>query len=177
MWNHSLKEAPSTPADLKCAPFPSLFPPPLLHWALGMLLHLTNTVAHILVRFFPFRGHEVLMRLTNIVTEPVWTNPGRMGPDNGKPCLGDRTGRPFSCHLHGSASLAPYDGWADDETCLGERKTKRLGLPWFEIHTYTAKSFNPSCMCDHHMHQPKPCLVACCGRYLNPGENLALGPA
>ena len=25
-------------------------------------------------------------------------------------------------HLHGSASLAPYDGWAEDETCLGETK-------------------------------------------------------
>jgi hypothetical protein len=35
------------------------------------------------------------------------------------PCLGNRRGRPISQHLHGSASLAPYDGWADDVTCTG----------------------------------------------------------
>lgn len=70
------------------------------------------------------RGHEVLMRLTNTVTEPYWTGFNRMGPDNGHPCnTNGRSGRPFSCHLHGSASLAPYDGWAEDETCYGKIST------------------------------------------------------
>jgi hypothetical protein len=31
-------------------------------------------------------------------------------------------GRPIAVHNHGSASLAPYDGWADDEICSFETK-------------------------------------------------------
>jgi hypothetical protein len=27
----------------------------------------------------------------------------------------------MAVHAHGSASLAPYDGWAEDNICLGER--------------------------------------------------------
>lgn len=35
---------------------------------------------------------------------------------------GEPGGRPISVHLHGSQSLAPYDGWAEDEICGGESK-------------------------------------------------------
>jgi hypothetical protein len=63
-----------------------------------------------------------MVRITNNITAPFFTGPGRLGPDNGAPCIPvfGRTGRPISTHLHGSASLPPYDGWADDDTCLGE---------------------------------------------------------
>lgn len=57
-----------------------------------------------------------MIRITNSITAPFYTAPGRLGPDDGAPCLGARTGRPISTHLHGSASLPPFDGWADDET-------------------------------------------------------------
>ncbi len=38
------------------------------------------------------------------------------------PCVSGngRHGRPISVHLHGSASLSGFDGWADDETCRDE---------------------------------------------------------
>jgi hypothetical protein len=48
-------------------------------------------------------------------------------------------GRPFSVHLHGSASLAPYDGWAEDSTCFGESKdyvypNNRPSTEWYHDH-------------------------------------------
>jgi len=80
-------------------------------------------------------GHESLVRFNNKM------------PVNGHfknqydPCLPDhnRSGRPISVHLHGSASLAPYDGWAEDETCYGETKDYvypnfRSGTGWYHDH-------------------------------------------
>ncbi len=42
-------------------------------------------------------------------------------------------------HLHGSASLSPYDGWAEDVTCGGESKdyyypNNRPALEWYHDH-------------------------------------------
>ncbi|CAF1662979.1 unnamed protein product, partial [Adineta ricciae] len=59
-------------------------------------------------------GHEALVRFNNKI-ENFFT-------DSFPPCTGTRTGRPIGIHHHGSASIAPYDGWADDETCLHETK-------------------------------------------------------
>jgi hypothetical protein len=47
------------------------------------------------------------------------------------PCIsGGRRGRPLAVHHHGSASLAPYDGWAEDSFCSGETKeyVSRMGF-------------------------------------------------
>lgn len=56
------------------------------------------------------------MRFNNDISGPAFTS-------GQPPCnAGGRTGRPIAVHLHGSASLAPYDGWADDVICTGEAK-------------------------------------------------------
>jgi len=62
-------------------------------------------------------GHETLVRFNNKITRTYFKS-------QYDPCLPNnkRVGRPISVHLHGSASLAPYDGWAEDETCFGETK-------------------------------------------------------
>jgi hypothetical protein len=59
------------------------------------------------------RGHQVMVRFTNEISENA------LDGEQHWPCVGTRKGRPISQHLHGSASLAPYDGWADDVTCKG----------------------------------------------------------
>ena len=54
------------------------------------------------------------------------------------PCTGTRTGRPFSVHFHGSAPLAPFDGWADDETCSETKDyiypNNRPNSGWYHDH-------------------------------------------
>lgn len=79
-------------------------------------------------------GIEKIIRFHNnigkeFIKEPhaPCTNPGRTG------------GHPVSIHFHGSASLAPYDGWAEDETCSGESKeyilpNNRPGTSWYHDH-------------------------------------------
>lgn len=76
-------------------------------------------------------GHESYVRFNNKI--------GNHFKDSHAPCTGDRTGNPFSVHLHGSASLAPYDGWAEDETCYGESKNyvypnNRPTTGWYHDH-------------------------------------------
>jgi hypothetical protein len=81
-------------------------------------------------------GHESLVRFKNLIN----TNTGYFkGSYN--PCLpvNGRIGRPISVHFHGSASLAPFDGWAEDETCYGEVKdyvypNNRAGTGWYHDH-------------------------------------------
>lgn len=84
-------------------------------------------------------GHESIVRFTN--------NIGNYWKDSHAPCLGTRTGNPFSVHLHGSASLAPYDGWAEDETCKGESKdyvypNNRPTTGWYHDHALHITSNN-----------------------------------
>ncbi|CAF4704421.1 unnamed protein product, partial [Rotaria sp. Silwood2] len=76
-------------------------------------------------------GHESIIRFNNKI--------GNLFPETFSPCTGNRTGRPFSVHLHGSASLPPYDGWAEDETCYGESKdyvypNNRPAYCWYHDH-------------------------------------------
>ncbi len=79
-------------------------------------------------------GHESLVRFNNKITPG-----GPLGFDYA-PCNTDtRWGRPFSVHFHGSASLAPYDGWADDNTCFNETKdyvypNNRPNTGWYHDH-------------------------------------------
>lgn len=81
-------------------------------------------------------GHESLVRFKNMIN----TNTGYFkGSYN--PCLpvNGKIGRPISVHFHGSASLAPFDGWAEDETCYGEVKdyvypNNRAGTGWYHDH-------------------------------------------
>jgi FtsP/CotA-like multicopper oxidase with cupredoxin domain len=79
-------------------------------------------------------GHESLVRFNNKINR-------RFFKSEFNPCLPNnkRSGRPISVHLHGSASLAPYDGWAEDETCFGETKDYvypnfRSGTGWYHDH-------------------------------------------
>lgn len=84
-------------------------------------------------------GQESIVRFTN--------NIGNYWKNSYQPCLGTRTGNPFSVHLHGSASLAPYDGWAEDETCRGESKdyvypNNRPVTGWYHDHALHITSNN-----------------------------------
>jgi FtsP/CotA-like multicopper oxidase with cupredoxin domain len=81
-------------------------------------------------------GHESLVRFKNSIN----TVSGYF-KESYNPCLAvnGRSGRPISVHFHGSASLAPYDGWAEDETCFGEIKdyvypNNRAGTGWYHDH-------------------------------------------
>jgi FtsP/CotA-like multicopper oxidase with cupredoxin domain len=81
-------------------------------------------------------GHESLVRFKNSVNTVTGYFKGSFNP-----CLPNngRTGRPFSVHHHGAASLAPYDGWAEDETCFGEVKdyvypNNRPATEWYHDH-------------------------------------------
>jgi FtsP/CotA-like multicopper oxidase with cupredoxin domain len=81
-------------------------------------------------------GHESLVRFKNAIN----TKSGFFKSDF-RPCLqvNNRSGRPISVHHHGSASLAPYDGWAEDETCFGEIKdyvypNNRPATGWYHDH-------------------------------------------
>jgi FtsP/CotA-like multicopper oxidase with cupredoxin domain len=86
-------------------------------------------------------GHESYVRFNNKI--------GNYFTESHKPCTGNRTGHPFSVHFHGSASLAPYDGWAEDETCFGESKNyvypnNRPTTGWYHDHALhiTAENAN-----------------------------------
>jgi hypothetical protein len=78
-------------------------------------------------------GHETLIRFNNKIE-------GGLFGQNFKPCNANgRRGRPISVHLHGSASLSPFDGWAEDETCTGETKdyvypNNRPVTGWYHDH-------------------------------------------
>ncbi len=78
-------------------------------------------------------GHESLVRFNNKVDTSGYYS------GTHAPCVGTRSGRPFSVHFHGSASLAPFDGWAEDETCGGETKdyiypNNRPNTGWYHDH-------------------------------------------
>lgn len=77
-------------------------------------------------------GHESLVRFNNKISTKYFKQ-------SYAPCINGRKGRPISVHLHGSASLAPYDGWAEDETCVGETKdyvypNNRPVTGWYHDH-------------------------------------------
>jgi FtsP/CotA-like multicopper oxidase with cupredoxin domain len=81
-------------------------------------------------------GHETLVRFKNIINANTGYFKGSYNP-----CLpnNNRIGRPISVHFHGSASLAPFDGWAEDETCYGEVKdyvypNNRANTGWYHDH-------------------------------------------
>ena len=76
-------------------------------------------------------GHESIVRFNNKIDD--------LFPESLSPCVGNRSGRPFSVHHHGSASIPPYDGWAEDETCFGETKeyvypNNRPASNWYHDH-------------------------------------------
>ena len=81
-------------------------------------------------------GHESLVRFNNKINYKTG-----FFKQTFSPCLANkaREGRPFSVHLHGSASLPGYDGWAEDETCFGETKdyvypNNRPVTAWYHDH-------------------------------------------
>lgn len=81
-------------------------------------------------------GHESLVRFKNSVNTVSGFFKGRHAP-----CINSngRSGRPFSVHHHGAASLAPFDGWAEDEICFGEIKdyvfpNNRPATEWYHDH-------------------------------------------
>ena len=81
-------------------------------------------------------GHESIVRFKNSMDTVNGFFKGSFDP-----CLPNngRSGRPFSVHYHGSASLAPFDGWAEDETCFNEIKdyvypNNRPNTGWYHDH-------------------------------------------
>ncbi|KAG2435978.1 hypothetical protein HYH02_011691 [Chlamydomonas schloesseri] len=99
------------------------------------------------------KGHQTLVRYNNLMTtdhlrgtrfEPFHPCDGKMVPTESGPVL---AGRGISVHLHGEASLAPYDGWAEDTTCGGETKdyyysNRRTGFAWYHDHQLDITSEN-----------------------------------
>ncbi|CAF0713561.1 unnamed protein product [Adineta steineri] len=76
-------------------------------------------------------GHESIVRFNNKINKYF--------PQSFSPCNGSRRGRPISVHHHGSASIPPYDGWAEDETCYLETKeyvypNNRPATNWYHDH-------------------------------------------
>ncbi len=66
-------------------------------------------------------------------------------------CFTVAQGRPTTVHLHGGASLAPYDGWAEDVSCGGESKdyyyaNRRPALEWYHDHVLEITTGKPSVM-------------------------------
>lgn len=81
-------------------------------------------------------GHETVVRFRNMINYATGFFQGSFNP-----CLpnNNRIGRPISVHFHGSASLAPYDGWAEDNTCYNEIKdyvypNNRPNTGWYHDH-------------------------------------------
>ena len=77
-------------------------------------------------------GHETLVRFNNKISDRYFNK-------SHSPCINGRSGIPTSVHLHGSASLATFDGWAEDETCRNETKdyvypSNRPNTGWYHDH-------------------------------------------
>lgn len=70
------------------------------------------------------------MRVTNNVNAPYFNMVGQA------PCTGTRAGRPMAVHAHGSASLAAYDGWAEDNICLGEAGCRKSWERKKQLHAH-----------------------------------------
>lgn len=81
-------------------------------------------------------GHESIVRFKNSIDTVNGFFKGLF-----EPCLPykGKVGRPFSIHHHGSASLAPFDGWAEDNVCFNEVKdyvypNQRANSAWYHDH-------------------------------------------
>jgi hypothetical protein len=91
-------------------------------------------------------GTEVLVRFNNKIVADK--NPNvELGEYPCLPKFNRPFGRPISIHLHGSASLPPYDGWADDVTCTGESKdyiypNNRATTLWYHDHGFEVTAAN-----------------------------------
>jgi hypothetical protein len=48
----------------------------------------------------------------------------------------NKASRPTSVHLHGSASVSPYDGWAEDTTPPGECKEYWVCVVLLQVHAH-----------------------------------------
>ncbi|KAL3786910.1 hypothetical protein ACHAW5_011289 [Stephanodiscus triporus] len=77
-------------------------------------------------------GHETFVRFNNKISDRYFNK-------SHSPCINGRSGNPTSVHLHGSASLAPFDGWAEDESCRNETKdyvypNNRPKTGWYHDH-------------------------------------------
>eukprot|EP00198_Chlamydomonas_reinhardtii_P001096 XP_001690431.1 predicted protein [Chlamydomonas reinhardtii] len=110
--------------------------------------------------FRVLKGRQTLVRFNNRLTPANLSGtPFSLQFD---PCEGTRSGRPITVHLHGSSSLAPYDGergtviylaeykalrWAEDSTCGAETKDYyypnwRAGFLWYHDHQLDITSEN-----------------------------------
>ncbi|KAG2484888.1 hypothetical protein HYH03_016369 [Edaphochlamys debaryana] len=95
--------------------------------------------------FRVLKGRQTLVRFNNKLTAARITGTRF---ESHPPCdTATRQGRPISVHLHGEASLAPYDGWAEDETCGAESKdyyyaNRRPGFGWYHDHALDITSYN-----------------------------------
>eukprot|EP00198_Chlamydomonas_reinhardtii_P001276 XP_001690611.1 predicted protein [Chlamydomonas reinhardtii] len=94
--------------------------------------------------FRVLKGRQTLVRFNNRLTP---ANLSGTPFSEFHPCEGTRSGRPISVHYHGSASLAPYDGWAEDTTCGAESKDYyypnwRAGFGWYHDHQLDITSEN-----------------------------------
>ena len=76
--------------------------------------------------FRVLKGRQTLVRFNNRLTPANLSGtPFSLQFD---PCEGTRSGRPITVHLHGSSSLAPYDGERGTVIYLAEYKALRKSL-------------------------------------------------
>ncbi|EFJ51493.1 hypothetical protein VOLCADRAFT_87571 [Volvox carteri f. nagariensis] len=91
-------------------------------------------------------GRQTLIRFNNRMTTPALASTP-FSPYTPCDTTPGRQGRPIAVHNHGEASLAPYDGWAEDTTCGGESKdyyypSRRGGFGWYHDHQLELTSEN-----------------------------------
>ncbi len=89
-------------------------------------------------------GHETLVRFNNLLT-----GTGDRFPASPAlcPAAQGKSGRGIAVHHHGGATLAPFDGWAEDVICSGESKDYFYGenrpiTGWYHDHAVHLTSVN-----------------------------------
>jgi FtsP/CotA-like multicopper oxidase with cupredoxin domain len=84
-------------------------------------------------------GRETYVQFNNKITEEKTPRPEMFNYEGCEPGIDGKSGVPITVHNHGQASLAPFDGFAIDRTCLGETKAymypnNRPTTGWFHDH-------------------------------------------
>jgi FtsP/CotA-like multicopper oxidase with cupredoxin domain len=92
-------------------------------------------------------GVEAYVQFNNKITREMTPRAKMFNYEGCRPREDGKTGVPISIHNHGQASLAPFDGYAVDRTCLGETKAymfpnNRPTSGWFHDHAVHQTGLN-----------------------------------
>jgi hypothetical protein len=92
-------------------------------------------------------GVEAYVQFNNKITRTMTPRATMFNYEGCRPQENGKTGVPLAIHNHGQASLAPFDGYAVDRTCLGETKAymfpnNRPASGWFHDHAVHQTGLN-----------------------------------